>query len=169
MRIIVWIAVVALVACGKDKGGDGGGETRKVAPPFTLTVEKVEHADQLAPNKTYADQGLAKKPADGKVFTCVFYKLTNTSKDKQLVSLVFLVDAAGARTQPSIEAAGSLPDEWKQDALPTGDLAAGASASKINCYELPKPGTTTGMKLLIEDTGWGAKHPPWELTAPLPQ
>lgn len=172
MRTTLFIALasVGFLACGKDGGGDkggGGGKTEKVPPPFAITVEKVSHHEQLAPNKTYEEQGLGKKPADGKVFSCVFYKIENKAKEEKLVSVVHLVDAAGTRTTPSTAAAGSLPSEWKHELI-SGKLAPGASASQISCYEVAKPGAAAPMKLLLEDTGWGKKNPPWELTVPLP-
>jgi hypothetical protein len=168
---IIALASVGVVACGKDSGGDkggrGGGKAEKVAPPFTITIEKVEHHEQLAPNKTYEEQGLGKKPAEGNVFSCVFYKIENTASEEKLVSVVHLVDAADTRTPPSTAAAGSLPSEWKHERI-SGKLAPGASASQINCYEVAKPGAAAPMKLLVEDTGWGPKNPPWELVTPLP-
>jgi hypothetical protein len=162
--LLVFVSI-ALIACGKDGvAGEAAAAKQKQDPPFAVTVTKVEHAETLAPNKTYAEQGLGAKAADGKTFACVFYRIT-ASKDT-LVPVAWLVDGAGKRTQPSSTAAGKRPTEWQHDVI-HGKLTAGQAANQISCFELAKPGAA-GMKLLFEDTGWGPKNPPWELAIALP-
>ncbi|MDQ3367296.1 MAG: hypothetical protein M3680_17880 [Myxococcota bacterium] len=164
------VLAVGVLACGTDDGsgrGDGakGKSGKQVPPPIAVTVTKLEHSELLAPNQTYADQSLGAKPADGKIFSCVFYKVVNTSAKELRVPMPVVVDDAGARTQLDITATSRIPSEWPQDAT-RDKLAPGKAASRIDCFELPKPGAA-GMKLLFEDTGWGPKNPPWELVTTL--
>lgn len=147
-----------------DKGAaDKGGER---PAPFTVEVRKVERKTMVAPNKTYEENGLGKKPAAGKVFLCVQYTVRNTGSEAESIPSPRLVDGAGAEVEVSVAAAGSYqPEDWKAEIV-SGKLDAGKDNKRADCFEVAE-GAASGAKLLLADSGWG-KQKGYKLSVDLP-
>jgi len=166
MRIRHVLSVVLLIAsCSKKSDSGGGGAKEERPAPVEIKIHKVEKLELVAPNQTYIDQGLAKKPAAGKIFVCVQYEATSKSDKPETLPPPNLTDGKGAKIDVSSNAAGGyLPADWERD--PLGKLEPGKTIKRADCFEVATD-ATTGMSLGYVDTGWGPKFKPWHLSVPL--
>lgn len=165
--LVVALALAAGCDSKKSGGGGGGGGAKEERPaPFEVKVNKVEQLELVAPNKTYVEQGLGKKPPAGKIFVCVQSAVTNKSDQPETLPGPNLVDGKGTKVEVSMTAAGSyLPEDWKADMTPA-KVDPGTTLKRNDCFEVATD-ATTGMSLSFVDTGWGPKFKPWHTTVTL--
>src|SRR4051812_34669748 len=102
-------------AAHAEKAIASAGAAAKAEPPsLELTAKQVVLADTLAPNKTYADNGLGLKADAGKTFACVEHAIKNAgTKPAVVMAKLSLVDATGTKTALSEQAVGKLREGWK--------------------------------------------------------
>ncbi|MBA3547110.1 MAG: hypothetical protein H0T76_11550 [Nannocystis sp.] len=158
------------LACSKGPPGEGSDAAEKGGDrpaPFSVEVRKVERKTMVAPNKTYEENGLGKKPAAGKVFLCVQYTVTSIGKEPESLPSPTVTDGKGAEVTVSVAAAGNYqPEDWKAE-IGGGKVEPGKALKQAQCFEVAE-GATSGAKFTLADTGWGPKHKAWKLTVDLP-
>jgi len=156
---------LALTACDSKKRGGGGAKEERPAA-FEIKVNKIEKLEMVAPNQTYVDQGLGKKPPAGKIFVCVQSTVTNKSDKPETLPAPTVTDGKGAKVELSMTAAGSyMPEDWKADGM-IPKHEPGTSVKRADCFEVATD-ATTGMTLNLVDTGWGPKFKPWHTSVSL--
>ncbi|MBV1857842.1 MAG: hypothetical protein KUG77_05470 [Nannocystaceae bacterium] len=168
--------VLALGSACDDGNADKPVAKGPIDAPFEVKINKVEVLDEVAPNKTYLENGLGKKAGPGKTFVCVQYEVTNTGGAKSreagaegrmkvnvsALPLPKVVDPGGVETDVSTEAAGSYqPADWETK---TGDVEPGKSAKKADCFAVAKD-KTDGLKFRLSGD---VEQQPWTLEVPLP-
>jgi hypothetical protein len=166
IRHTLVVALALTAACDSKKSGGGNTAKEERPAPFEIKVNKVERLEVVAPNKTYLEQGLGKKPPAGKIFVCVQSTVTSKSDQPESLPGPILVDGKGTKVEVSMTAAGSyLPEDWPADTKPA-KIDPGASLKRNDCFEVTTD-ATTGMAVSYVDTGWGPKFKPWRTTVTL--
>lgn len=142
-----------------EKAIEQASEGAKADPPtFDITVQRVVLAAELAPNATYAKNGLGKKAGDGNTFACAEYDVKNTGAKPANPGLPKLADAAGKLYDVSTDAAGSLPEDWKST-FHAGPIAPAAAQHVYSCYVVPTAVGGGALKLKFDEPGWGEVGP----------
>lgn len=180
LALVCGTALALFSACSKDSEKAAGDEAAKPvagdeasaeqpeAPSFAIEAERVVVTSTLAPNATYAEQGLGLEAEEGQTFVCAFYSIANEGKAPAMAPAPKLVAADGTEYQESVDAAGKLPSEWERS-FALGDVEPGASQSGPRCYQVPAEAAEGDLKLRFEASGtMGSKADDWETTVDLP-
>jgi len=153
-----------------EKAIASAGAASKAEPPtLEITAKQVVLADMLAPNKTYADNGLGLKADAGKTFVCVEHAIKNAgTKPAVVMAKQTLVDATGAKTEMSEKAVGKLREGWKS-IVTLDPIAPGATREGYACFLVPTAAAGGKLALSYDDaTGYGREQGPWQKTIELP-
>lgn len=137
------------------------------APEFEIEAERVVVTETLAPNATYAEQGLGLKAEEGQTFVCAFYSVTNAGKAPAYAQSPMLVAADGSKYEVSVEAAGKLPSEW-ESSFANAKIEPGASQAGPHCFQVPAAVAEGALKLHFVDEGNMSGEGAWEKTVELP-
>lgn len=173
-HVTIWLVLSAAThfSCGQNNSASGPPEAETIEPPFEITVRTVEALSVVAPNKTYAEQGLGTKASAGKVFACVQYKAKNTSNEAHRDPPPKLVGGQGGPVDVNIGATSHYqPADWRQESTSSvgninlGKIPPGQSIKRSRCFEVAE-NSISGTKLLFEKTSIDGD---WRLEIPLPE
>lgn len=143
-----------------------GGEPKP--PSFDIAGEKVVVTRTLAPNETYAQQGLGLEAPEGKTFVCAFYSVTNAGDEAASSPTPTLLGPDGTSFEVSVQAAGKLPTAW-ESTHSLSKIEPGAKQAGPACFEVPEAVASEDLELRFAGEGqMGSKADDWEKVVDLP-
>jgi hypothetical protein len=177
-KLFIIAVSVSLLAIGCNSDKRTGDEERAAkalgkataganATPasFEIVANRLIVTEALAPNETYAQNGLGLKAKSGNTFACVQYSIKNTGAKPADGVQPKLTAASGAEYDVSVDAAGKMPSNWTSFKL--DPIGPGSAQEGNNCFEIPAEAAKGALKLHFKDTGWGARGP-WEKSINVP-